>query len=300
MRRSKPIFVISLDFELYWGMRDEKSLEEYRENLLGVRSAIPALLKLFDEYGIHATWATVGFLFFESRDELMQGLPANKPDYTNALLSPYKHLETIGNDESEDPFHYAPSLVKLISSYPHQEIATHTFSHYFCLEDGQDSGAFKDDIEAAKAVAKKYGLRLESLVFPRNQFNGEYLSVCQEMGIKAYRGNQSFWIYKGKEQVAESRLVRGLRLLDSYLNISGHNCYPGDLIKQERPFNIPASRFLRPYSKILRALEPLRLRRILSDMTHAAKDGLVYHLWWHPHNFGVDLDENISFLKKIL
>ena len=47
-------------------------------------------------------------------------------------------------------------------------------------------------------------------------------------------------------------------------------------------------------------LEPLRMRRILSDLTHAAKKGLVYHLWWHPHNFGDHMDENLVFLKKIL
>ncbi len=26
----------------------------------------------------------------------------------------------------------------------------------------------------------------------------------------------------------------------------------------------------------------------------------MYHLWWHPHNFGVNLDKNIDFLEKIL
>jgi hypothetical protein len=35
-------------------------------------------------------------------------------------------------------------------------------------------------------------------------------------------------------------------------------------------------------------------------MTYAAKNNLVYHLWWHPHNFGVNLDQNIIMLNKIL
>jgi hypothetical protein len=35
-------------------------------------------------------------------------------------------------------------------------------------------------------------------------------------------------------------------------------------------------------------------------MTYAAKKGLVYHLWWHPHNFGADILNNFSFLEKIL
>ena len=35
-------------------------------------------------------------------------------------------------------------------------------------------------------------------------------------------------------------------------------------------------------------------------MLHAAKQKKVFHLWWHPHNFGVNLAENINFLEKIL
>ncbi len=35
-------------------------------------------------------------------------------------------------------------------------------------------------------------------------------------------------------------------------------------------------------------------------MTYAAQKGLVYHLWWHPHNFGEDVSNNFSFLEKIL
>jgi hypothetical protein len=35
-------------------------------------------------------------------------------------------------------------------------------------------------------------------------------------------------------------------------------------------------------------------------MTHAAKNNLTYHLWWHPHNFGINQDKNFVFLEKIL
>ena len=46
--------------------------------------------------------------------------------------------------------------------------------------------------------------------------------------------------------------------------------------------------------------EPLRLHRIKRDLTEAAKNGLLYHLWWHPHNFGVNTAANLAFLRKIL
>src|SRR5579859_4252999 len=63
-------FVISLDFELHWGVRDHEPLDgPYRPNLLGARNAIPRLLEMFERYGISATWAIVGFLFARSREE---------------------------------------------------------------------------------------------------------------------------------------------------------------------------------------------------------------------------------------
>jgi hypothetical protein len=63
-------FVISLDFELHWGVRDHEPPDgPYHANLLGARKAIPRLLELFEHYGISATWAIVGFLFAESREE---------------------------------------------------------------------------------------------------------------------------------------------------------------------------------------------------------------------------------------
>ena len=300
MLEKNGTLIITLDFELAWGVRDKKALENYRENLLGVRSVIPRLLELFKEYNVHATWATVGFLFFENRDELIEALPAKRPNYVNRRLCPYEHIRSIGKDEEEDPLHYASSLIKLIVSYPHQEIASHTFSHYYCLEEGQDADTFKEDLEAAIRAAARHNVSIESVVFPRNQFNSDYISVCAEKGIKAYRGSPPSWIYKPRSEYEISRVVRALRLVDSYVGVSGCGCYSLDPIARDYPYNIRASHYLRPYRKSLRVLEPLRLRRIRSELTHAAKRGLVYHLWWHPHNFGANAERNLAFLRKTL
>ena len=62
--------IVSLDFELFWGMLDKCPLEDYQDHVLGGRAAIPQLLALFQKYGIHATWAAVGFLFGENYQEI--------------------------------------------------------------------------------------------------------------------------------------------------------------------------------------------------------------------------------------
>ncbi|KAB2958770.1 MAG: polysaccharide deacetylase family protein [Candidatus Methylomirabilis oxygeniifera] len=294
------ILVISLDFELHWGVRDKRRVEDYRGNLLGARTVIPRLLELFTQYDIHATWAIVGFLFFRNRCELMRGLPTTIPQYTDRRLSPYDDLDAIGIDEQDDPFHYASSLITLIASRPNQEIGSHSFSHYYCLESGQTIEMFESDLQAAIQAAKPYGLSLDSMVFPRNQVNDDYIPVCRANGIKAFRGRPRSWTYAARNQEEESRWARLLRLIDAYINLSGHTCYSSAEIAAGCPCNIPGSRFVRPYSPRFRALEPLRLHRIKSDLSYAAKNKQVYHLFWHPHNFGKDIDRNLAFLRSVL
>lgn len=294
-------FVISLDFELYWGVRDKKTLSQYGENIKGVHKVIPRLLNYFDAYQISATFSTVGLLFFETKEELMKNIPHPIPEYSNSNFSPYTgDFELVGKNHTEDLYHFAPSLIEEIKKRPQQEIGSHTFSHYYCLESGQTLETFTADMKMAIDVANKKGIKITSIVFPRNQYNDNYLKACSDLGVMCYRGNEFSWLYEPKNGEQESKLRRGLRLLDAYFNLSGHNCYNKKTLKNKYPINIPASRFLRPYNPTLKMLDYLKLHRIKTGMTYAAKNNLIYHLWWHPHNFGINQDKNFSFLEKIL
>jgi peptidoglycan/xylan/chitin deacetylase (PgdA/CDA1 family) len=294
------ILTISLDFELYWGMREVISLEneEFRRQILGVYQAVPAILELFKEYNIHATWAIVGFLYFKNAIELQANLPAKLPQYQNFQLSPYLDLDTLDSDTNK--LHFCPELIELIQQYPGQEIGTHTFSHYYCLEEGQTKAEFQADLLSAIQTAQKFNLTTKSLVFPRNQYNREYVDTIAEMKIATYRGNETHWMYNSIDGDGDMIIKRLLRLADSYINLSGHNCYSIERLKQQYPVNIPSSRFLRPHNPKLKHLDFLRLQRIQSSMAYAASRRLVYHLWWHPHNFGTNLEQNLNFLRKIL
>lgn len=294
-------FVISLDFELLWGVRDKMTIDDYGDNILGVWKALPKMVELFESFEIKATFATVGFLFAATKEELLQYSPIQKPAYTHKILSPYNgHFDQLKTDESIDKFHYATELIELLKEHPKQEIASHTFSHYYCLEQGQSKEDFKNDLMAAINIAASKNISLNSLVFPRNQFNEEYLEILKEVGIRSYRGNEHSWFYQADKNEKENLLKRAFRLLDAYINISGPNTYDFEETKQTTPYNIPSSRFLRPYWPSLKLFEKLRLTRILNSMTYAAKNNQIYHLWWHPHNFGIYQDENFIFLSKIL
>jgi hypothetical protein len=258
------------------------------------------MLNLFTEYGIHATWAVVGFLFFDHTQALLDGVPSLRPRYINKTLSPYDDLPPDDAQADQNSIFFAPGLIRQISQADHQELATHTFSHYYCLERGQNIEMFRQDVQAACTTAERFGVPIRSLVFPKNQCRSEYLSVCAELGISAYRGNPSSWLYRAAADDAQGYVRRLGRLFDAYISISGPNCNPLPAASVGLPINITASRFLRPYSPSLRMLEPLRLSRINRDLTLAAQTGRTYHLWWHPHNFGAYLSSNLEFLRKIL
>jgi peptidoglycan/xylan/chitin deacetylase (PgdA/CDA1 family) len=288
-------FVISLDFELHWGVRDHLTVDQYRKNLLGVRQAVPAILELFERYGIHATWATVGFLFFQDRDDLKAALPRELPHYCDVLLDPYVALSEVGKNEDEDPFHYAPSLIRKIRSYEGQEVCTHTFSHFYVLAPGPTLESFRADIRSAKNVAGEYGIVLKSIVFPRNQISRPHLNICAEEGIVAYRSTEADpWIAKGNRI-----LRRAMRFADAYFELGSDGCVTPRRDEEYPIVSISQSRFLRPWSAALRGLEGMRLRRIFASMDAAAKSHKIFHLWWHPHNFGVHLEENMFALTQI-
>lgn len=290
-------FTISLDMELYWGMRDAQKLDSYKENLSNVHSAIPHILALFEKYEIHATWAVVGFLFFNNKEELLQNLPPLLPSYSRDVFSPYIYLK---KHELEEKYHFAPKTISLIKNTPYQEIGTHTYSHYFALEKGQTNYEFKEDISYAIKAQAKSGSKCRSIVFPRNQYNDDHLSILSSLGIHYYRGNAQSWLYKPRNFKAETLGIRIIRLADSYFNLTGHNTFLNPQSNARGLKNIPASIFLRPYTPILKIFEFLRFRRIKNAMLHAAKNKENYHIWWHPHNFGKNRNENLLFLEKVL
>lgn len=288
--------LVSLDFELFWGMLDCCALEDYQDNVLGGRAAIPKLLELFRKYGIHATWAAVGFLFGQNKQELSRYFPPIelRPTYAGENLDPYAKFAEIGENEQEAPCFFAPSLIRLIAQTPGQEIGSHTFSHYYCREKGQTVEQFAADMRSARAIAEKYGYSLTSVILPRNQCEPEYTQVLRQCGFTAYRDEENDWIH---EKIKLRPLLRALRLMDVYFPLTGQGGYRPK--NEGGIWNLTGSRMYKPILKPLRFLEGVKLRRIKRQMRNAAEKGLTFHLWWHPHNIGVMTQEHLAQLEEI-
>ncbi len=297
----KGIFTISLDFELHWGCFEHmligQAQQTYFKNTI---EAIPEMLKIFAGADIHVTWAIVGMLYRKNKAEWLRNQPAVLPTFSNPDVSAYEWINKHGFFSEEDPYHFAPELIKLIERTPNQEIATHTYAHYFCLEKGQTQAQFKADIEMACALAKEHGANIRSLVFPRNQFNREYLSVCYKAGITSIRSSPDIWYWA--PATGSTFMKKFFRAGDAYLKFQPIKMvYLKDIKAEEGlPISLPATRLYRPWKPGQPVQNKLKMRRILNEMTTAAKKNAYYHLWWHPHNFGNNPQECLNELSQIV
>lgn len=296
------IFTISLDFELHWGVFDKRERASRKACYNNTLKLIPDLLKEFSNNEVHVTWATVGALFAHDENSFRQLQPAAKPSYRNPVFSAYEYAEKHTLKSEFSWAHFAPESIHQILQHEGQELGTHTFGHYYCMEPGQTTAEFAADLDAAIAAAETFGEKIRSLVFPRNQFNQDVLGTCYEKGITSVRSNPDTWFWAPVAEESTGILRKVFRTGDGYLPISKRTSYPLSSIRKTKnePLQLPASRLLRSWNPKYNIANTLHMRRVLTEMTVAAEKNECYHLWWHPENFGDYPSQNMENLAVIL
>lgn len=282
-----PQVVVSLDFELRWGMHDIYGFDfdAYRGNLEGVRQAVPALLDALAAHRIRATWATVGALACSGWDDYFQRAP-RPPQYADSALAikpRYAELDPGG------ALHFAPDLVRAILTTPGQDFGTHTFSHLYLREPGITADDVAADLAAAfRLYSEQYNVVPRSLVFPRNQ--PAFIEVVRASKIRIWRGNPRAWYYECEDSQHNGPVPRALKLVDSVTPLNRLAAPLEDDMTR-------ASIFLRlSLPSSLWALHTWRIRRELEGM----QPGDIFHIWFHPHNLGQDLKLRLSRVKQVL
>jgi len=282
-----PRVVISLDFELRWGMHDplRSRLDGDRRRLDNVREAVPALLKLFSTRSLRVTWAAVGALACSDWSEYAARAP-RPPKYQQPSLAIDPH------DAELDPdgrLHFAADLLRAVHATPGQELGTHTFSHILMREPGVTADDVTADLQAVSCLWQaRFGAPPVSLVFPRNQV--AFLAVVRSCGIRMWRGNEPAWYYHRNERSTNRAAPRALRLLDAVNPWVRHATPPeGDMTR--------ASLFLR--TNLPAGLWALHCARIQHELG-ALRPRQVFHLWWHPDNLGVDTRARLARVEQVL
>lgn len=281
------LVVISLDFEMRWGVHDIYgcNFDAYQENVHNLWHVIPRTLNLLAEHNLRATWATVGAVGLDSWDEYFQWAPP-APAYINRRLGinpGYAELDPDGL------LHFAPALIRQIIDTPGQELGSHTFSHVYFREPGVTENDFILEMGAVnKLWRERFNVVPISLVFPKNQ--SAFENLIQQTGIRIWRCNENAWFFDQTTEGTNSHLPRLLRLMESVSPWSRRAALlEAGLTRSSLfiRFNLPDP------------LWKLHMARIKNELSFIAPDH-VFHIWWHPENFGHKLSRCLNRLCELL
>jgi len=290
--QGRGAFVISIDTELAWGCFDRPDREARWRLEERSRAAVAGLLALFERYDISATWALVGHLFLrECRATEGRAHPElPRPDYA-WFEGDWLRFDPCST-ATEAPLWYAPDLIeRLLAARPHQEIASHSFSHLLFGDPGCPREAAAADLHACVAAAAAWGVTLRSFVFPRNRVG--HAGLLAANGFACYRGRDPVWFGALPRPVR-----RAAHYLDDLLGLPPPTVRP----RQEGLLsNLPGSMMLQGLDGP-RGLIPLasRVRKGVVGLRRAAARGEVFHLWFHPINFAVRRNDLLGALERIL
>ena len=282
--------VVSLDFEMRWGVLDRvyDKLDTYKENLSSVKENVPWLLKVFEERGISATWATVGALGCNDWIDFNASKPKLMPNYRNLKMRYDNDFNSTLDPAGE--IYFANDLIEAILATRGQELGMHTFGHIYGTELDVSYEEFICDIKANRNVfLEKYGVRPSALVYPRNQVIYQDLLLKENL-IETFRGNEEGSYYSAKSQREKKLLNRARALLDA---VNPYVSYSNSM-DTSSVTNIQSSAMLRIHMNSF--LRKLHLRKLKSNI-RKLNENEYYHIWFHPHNIGTSEARKRDFVR---
>ncbi|RLG58620.1 hypothetical protein DRN86_05425 [Candidatus Geothermarchaeota archaeon] len=161
----KPLFIISIDFELAWSFVNSGYVPPYIDNYCKKHNrVIQEFLSLLNKYEIPVTWAIVG----------------------KSLLDKYKN----------NPLLYAKNtLYQILNAAMEHEIASHSHSHI--PFDRLSKNEARKDLELSKRVIVQVtGITPVTFIFPQSRI--AHLKLLRELGFKVYRTRPNTILYKSQ------------------------------------------------------------------------------------------------------
>jgi hypothetical protein len=154
----------------------------------------------------------------------------------------------------------------------------------------------REDLEAARRVHAKYGLELQSFVFPRNQV--AHLDLLATAGVRVFRSPDAGWPMAVRRRAG--RWVGGLaHLMDKITPIPPPTISPR--LRDESVVDLPGSMLLLGRSGVRRLIRPeVAEAKARLGVRDAQRTGRIFHLWFHPSNFYEDTDTQFHVLEGVL
>lgn len=265
----KGTFCVSIDLELAWGIWDRPSRAYFEHCAEKERRIVRELLAAFARHQVAATWAVVGRLLEKGQTptpELGKG----------------------------DSIWYAPDLVEAIShASPPQEICSHSYAHVYF--DSLDSGAAREDLQAARELHVRHGLGFQSFVFPRNGVG--HLDFLRDAGVKVFRSRDQGWHQIARDSLGQ-RVGAAANLLDKALPLAPACVRPR---LRDGMVELPTSMLLLARNGLRGIIPPAAVSsKAQNGLERACTTGNLFHLWFHPSNFYYDSERQLAVLERVL
>lgn len=295
-------FLFSLDTELAWGHfdMDERRARKFSPDGSRERRSIERLLAILDDFGIVATWALVGHLFYERCEECAICPVLGWRDKYGSFEQIYQTSHTLW---------YGADVVEMVlAQRDRHEIAFHGYTHEPFDVHTMDREAARTEVQEWLRVGQRKDIIPETVIFPRNIIG--HLDVFQEAGFICYRANEDSPRAWGLRYVGKV-----IKSLDHILGWSAVPTYrldelevgaspSGKAILNGREGTKPASglvnlRSSQHFFGFNRTLEMLldranlhtmRIRRMARGVRQAADAQKVVHIWAHPWEFQTEKD----------
>lgn len=275
--------VFSVDAELAWGAHDLHPLTESQQRRVHEsRENWQELLRLFEAYGIPATWAVVGHLL-TSDSEYRDGYPYASDWFERADREMATQPEQwLGKD-----------LVEAVDTATvNNELASHSFSHAIFTEVSEEVAAA--ECELARRVGNEFGLEFTSFVFPRNQI--AHRSTLVEHGFDCYRGRRPGPPF-GVPGLSGMRMLVG--------GFTGTTAPPTvtPSVDEHGLVNVPASLFLggfrgQPWTGLSKLAGDPAVTLAQRGIDRACARGELFHMWLHPND--LTDDRYVRRIREIL
>jgi peptidoglycan/xylan/chitin deacetylase (PgdA/CDA1 family) len=292
--------IVSLDLELAWGTFDlwgpgaTDIPRPLAEIFLQTREVvIDALLDLFRQHDVPATWAVVGHLFLDHCEPVNGVKHPDMPRPTHGWFKGDWYARDPASTVEADPIWYGRDIVKkIIRAEPRQEIGCHSFSHVIFGDEGCSEEVAESEVRKCVALARDLGIELRSLVFPRSQ-EGHH-EILSKYGFSCYRTPRPGWFG------ALGGRARGLaRLVNDLFGLS-----PPCAVVKKQPTGLWSMSASAYYRSVVGAgrFVPIRsrVRQCVKGIDKAIDTKGVFHLCLHPWNLAVETERLIEGLRRVL
>ncbi len=258
----KGVFVLSIDAEIEPPVHDP-----------GCQEMISFLLKLMEQYRIHATWVVQGILLTDRQAVAKQRTVI--PD-DQSLPSTEPSADGPDTASSGLPLWQGKNIIQqILSCQTSQEIGCHTFSHPRVGAPGYHREQFEVELKKCQREFNRYGVTPYSFVFPWNSV--QYVDTLRDYGYIAYRGPSPDWYAR-----LPPFLQRFAYPLDHWLFMPS----PVAVISCETGvWNLPASYFYvcgQGWGRMIPI--SLRVDKVKRGLHLAVRKRRLFHLWFHPFN----------------